>query len=131
MGFLFPITAYNSQQQDKTMKTKLTIALLLSISITGCQKQQDKDPKTHSAAAAQFEKSDALISNYLDKLDIPNTPKAEQINIICKDYPTEYKTNYMPALLKLQPNDYTEAQLLKDLDIALNYYKEKLSITCE
>lgn len=130
MGFLFPITAYNSQQQDKTMKAKLTIALLLAISITGCQKQQDKDPKTPSDAVAQFEKSDALISNYLDKLDNPNTPKTEQISIICKDYPREYKTNYTPALLKLQPNAYTEAQLLKDLDIALNYYKEKLSITC-
>lgn len=112
------------------MKNKLTIALLLATSITGCQKQQDKDPKTHSAAAAQFEKSDILIGNYLDKLDNPNTSKAEQINIICKDYPAEYKTNYMPALLKLQPNNYTEAQLLKDLDVALNYYKEKINITC-
>lgn len=113
------------------MKTKLTIALLLATSITGCQKQQAEDPKTHAAATVQFEKSDTLIGNYLDKLDSSNTPKAEQINIICKDYPTEYKTNYMPSLLKLQPNTYTEAQLSKDLDIALNYYKEKLSITCE
>ncbi|CAM4294936.1 hypothetical protein [Acinetobacter pragensis] len=113
------------------MKTKLIIALLLAISITGCQKQQAEDPKTHAAAETQFKKSDIIIGSYLDKLDSPNTSKAEQINIICKDYPTEYKTNYMPSLLKLQPNDYTEAQLLKDLDIALNYYKEKLSITCE
>lgn len=112
------------------MKTKLTTALLLIFTIVSCQKQQYKDPKTLSATTAQFTKSDTIIGNYLDKLDNPNTPKTEQINIICKDYPREYKTNYMPALLKLQPNAYTEAQLLKDLDIALNYYKEKLSITC-
>lgn len=113
------------------MKKIILTSLLITLTITGCQKQQAEDPKTNDTITAQFEKSDILIGNYLDKLDNPNTPKAEQIDIICKEYPTEYKTNYMPALLKLQPNAYTEAQLLKDLDIALDYYKEKLSVTCE
>ena len=114
------------------MKKIIFTSLLLSLAITGCQKQEPEPAQStdREKATAQFTKSDAIISNYLDKLDNPNTPKAEQISIICKDYPHEYKTNYTPALLKLQPNAYTEAQLLKDLDIALNYYKEKLSITC-
>ena len=113
------------------MKTIIISILTIALLMTGCQKQQVEDPKKDDSVATQFEKSDALIGNYLDKLDNPTTPKAEQINIICKEYPTEYKTNYMPALLKLQPNAYTETQLLKDLDIALDYYKEKLSVTCE
>jgi len=36
---------------------------------------------------------------------------------------TRKKTNYMQALLKLAAKDYTRSQLLKDLDIALDYYK--------
>jgi hypothetical protein len=37
----------------------------------------------------------------------------------------------MPNLLKLNPENYTEAKLLSDLDIALNYYKEKENIQCK
>jgi len=33
-------------------------------------------------------------------------------------------------LLQLQPHDYTETKLLNDLDMAVNYYKEKLNISC-
>ena len=115
------------------MKTQILSALLLTISITGCQKQPE-DTKTSNGAdpvtKAQFEKSDAIISTYLDKLDSTKTPPAERTQILCKDYPTEYKTNYIPALLKLSPTEYTRAQLLKDLDIALDYYKKKDNVQC-
>lgn len=115
------------------MKTKLLTALLLAIAITGCQKQPE-DNKTSKAAdpvaKAQFEKSDAIINKYLDQLESPNTTTEEKTRILCKDYPDEYKTNYMPALLRLAAKDYTSSKLLKDLDIALDYYKKKDNIHC-
>ena len=114
------------------MKTKLiTTALLLSLTITGCQKQQAEDPKENSTATAQFEKSDNRISKFLDQLDDPNTTQDTRMQILCKDYPTEYKTNYMPALMKLSPGEYTEGKLIKDLNIALDYYKSEFGIKCE
>ncbi|MDI9720530.1 hypothetical protein QM294_06805 [Acinetobacter junii] len=113
-------------------RINLTI-LLLSLAITGCQKQPEEataSQKIDPVVKAQFEKSDAIINTYLDKLDSAETPQAKRIQILCKDYPTEYKTNYMPALLRLSPTEYTRAKLLKDLDIALDYYKKKDNVQC-
>ena len=115
------------------MKTRIFTTLLLTLSITGCQKQPEEAAASRNpdpVAKVQFEKSDAIISTYLDKLDSAETPQAERTQILCKDYPTEYKTNYMPSLLRLSPTEYTRAKLLKDLDIALDYYKKKDSIKC-
>ena len=115
------------------MKTKIFTTLLLSLAITGCQKEPSQSASTgipDPVAKAQFEKSDAIINTYLDKLDSAETPQAERTQILCKDYPTEYKTNYMPALLNLSPTEYTRVQLLKDLDIALDYYKKKDNVQC-
>ena len=110
---------------------KITLAvLLLTLLFTGCQKQQAEETKPDPAITAQFEKSDAVIGKYLDQLDDPNTAQDARIQILCKDYPQEYKTNYMPALLKLSPTDYTEEKLLKDLEIALDYYKDNFKIEC-
>ena len=36
----------------------------------------------------------------------------------------------MPALLKLSPKNYTKQQLLENLEIALNYYKNSFGIKC-
>ena len=112
------------------MKKIILTTLLLSLAITGCQKQQAEDTKANDSVTAQFEKSDAVIGKYLDQLDDPNTAQDARIQILCKDYPKEYKTNYMPALLKLSPADYTEEKLLKDLEIALDYYKDNFKIEC-
>lgn len=112
------------------MKTKILITVLLTLYLTGCSKQQTDDPKVDQSVKAQFEKSDAIISGYLDKLDASTTPIEEKKQIICQDFPTEYKTNYMPALLKEFPKEYTETSLLNDLNNALNYYKGKDSIQC-
>lgn len=115
------------------MKTITLATLLLTLAIIGCQKQPE-DTKTSNGAdpvaKAQFEKSDAIINTYLDKLDSADTPQTERTQILCKDYPAEYKTNYMPALLRLSPTEYTRAKLLKDLDIALDYYKKKDNVQC-
>lgn len=114
------------------MKTKLLTTILLLITFTGCNKQPEpaSEPSNDPTITAQFEQSDEKIGKYLDQLDDPNTIQDARIQILCKDYPTEYKENYMPALLKLSPTDYTETKLLKELDIALNYYKEKNNIRC-
>ena len=112
------------------MKIKILTAILLSLTIIGYQKQQAEAPESHETAKVQFEKSDAVISKYLDQLDSPNTTQDIRIQILCKNYPQEYKTNYMPALLKLSPTDYTEAELLKNLNIALDYYKDSFKIKC-
>ncbi|WP_289340354.1 hypothetical protein [Acinetobacter baumannii] len=115
------------------MKRITLTILLLSLAITGCQKQPEdaKTSKTaNPVAKAQFEKSDAIINTYLDKLDSAETLQAERTQILCKDYPTEYKTNYMPALLRLSPTEYKRAKLLKDLDRALDYYKKKDNVQC-
>ncbi len=115
------------------MKTKILTTLLLTLAFTGCQKQPEdtKPPKaTDSVVKAQFEKSDAIINKYLDQLESPNTTTEEKTRILCKDYPDEYKTNYMPALLRLAAKDYTSSKLLKDLDIALDYYKKKDNVQC-
>lgn len=116
------------------MNTKMFTTLLLTLAITGCQKEPDQSASTGTpdpVAKAEFEKSDAIINTYLDKLDSAETPQAERVQILCKDYPTEYKTNYMPALLRLSPTEYTRAKLLKDLEIALDYYKKKDNIECQ
>ena len=113
------------------MKTKLTIALLLAISITGCQKEASIKATVDPVAKAQFEKSDARIGEYLDLLDDPKAPSAEKYKILCKDFYAEYKNNYVPALLKLQPNDYTEPGLLEDLKVTMDAYKKNLNIHCK
>lgn len=113
------------------MKKVILTTLLLSLATTGCQKQQAEDTKANDSVTAQFEKSDNRISKFLDRLDDPNTTQDTRMQILCKDYPAEYKTNYMPALVKLSPGEYTEAKLIKDLNIALDYYKSEFGINCE
>ncbi|AYA04604.1 hypothetical protein BEN74_18645 [Acinetobacter sp. WCHAc010034] len=113
------------------MKKITLIPLLLTLFFTGCQKQQAEDAKTDPAAiTTQFEKSDAVIGAYLDKLESLETYKEEKTQILCKDYPAEYKTKYIPALLVLSPGEYTEANLLADLKSVLDYYKNKSAIKC-
>src|SRR5690606_12418489 len=99
----------------------------------GCDKQPEQislKPSTNQTITAQFDQSDEKISKFLDQLDDSNTTQEVRIQILCKDYPTEYKNNYMPALLKLATKDYTEARLLSDLNIALDYYKKKDNVQC-
>lgn len=120
----------------KTMKIhNLKYVLLLAL-LVGCDKEPSMPGKSDSAdtdksiAKTQFEQADKKIGSYLDKLDYPQTSQKERIQILCTDYPTLYKTKYMPALLKLQPKDFTQKKLLVDLDSALNYYKSKAQIKC-
>jgi len=118
------------------MKTKILTTTLFLIILTGCDNQSkvaeasNSDETDSSIANAQFEKSDKRINKYLDQLDDPKTTQDARIHILCVDYPTEYKTNYMPSLLRLSPGEYTEAKLLSDLESALDYYKNSFEIKC-
>ena len=112
------------------MKIRLiTTALFL----TGCEKPPDQSTSealSNTTTSAQFKQSGKQIDKYLNKLYHPRTPKDVRIHILCIDYPIEYKTNYMPALLKLSPDKYTEAKLLANLEATLNYYKSNFEIKC-
>ena len=136
VGFLLSVFLYNSRSNNNktlTMKTKIITTTLFLIILTGCEKPPKpitSEPSSDTTNTAQFEQSDEKINKYLDQLDDPNTTQEAHIQILCKDYPAEYKTNYMPALMKLSPSEYTESKLIKDLDIALDYYKKKDNIQC-
>ena len=114
------------------MKTKIFITTLFLISLTGCEKSKPttSEPSSDPTITAQFEQSNDKIHQFLDQLDDPDTPQDVRIQILYKDYSTEYKTNYMPSLMKLSPSEYTEGKLINDLDIALGYYKKKNNIQC-
>lgn len=113
------------------MKNSLLIALWMTLALTGCQKQQaDISAEPDPNLKVQFEQSDNRLSAYLDQLDSSTINLEQRTHILCEAYPKEYKTNYMPALLELSPQDYTEKDLLSDLDQALNFYKQKANIQC-
>src|SRR5690606_29521173 len=107
VGFLLSVFLYNSRSNNNktlTMKTKIITTTLFLIILTGCEnppKPITSEPSSDTTNTAQFEQSDEKINKYLDQLDDPNTTQEAHIQILCKDYPAEYKTNYMPALMKL------------------------------
>ncbi|EOR06837.1 hypothetical protein [Acinetobacter tandoii] len=112
------------------MRSKLLFTLVTLIVFTGCSKQESAPPATNSNTSAQFEKLDAAIDGYLDKLDNSKTPMAERKQILCVDYPNVYNKEYAPLLLKNFPQDYTQSKLDQDLKLALDYYKGKDNIQC-
>ena len=111
------------------MKIKLLVTTLFLITLTGCQKQPASEPH-NTAITAKFEQSDKKIGEFLDQLDNPETSQETRTQILCKDYPAEYKNEYMPALLQLEPHAYTQGKLLAELKSALDYYKNKFEIDC-
>ncbi|WP_046205793.1 hypothetical protein [Acinetobacter radioresistens] len=117
------------------MKLKVTLIFLFTLTITGCQKQPEQaataEPSNDPAVTVQFEQADQKISDFLDQLDDPETSQERRVQIICKDYSAVYKNEYMPALLKLSPSEYTEPQLLQDMKIALDYYVQKDKVICK
>lgn len=111
------------------MKRITLTTLLLSLAFTGCEKQlsEDIDPITTTAA---LENSDNILSKYIEKLDSEFTTQEVRVKILCRDYPHEYKNNYMPNLLKLSPGEYSETVLLADMDLVLDHYKQTSNIQC-
>lgn len=114
------------------MKIKIITATLFLITLAGCQKQPEhvQESPSHIAAKAAFEQSDQRIGVFLDQLDDPKTDQPTRVKILCESFPSEYKKHYIPALLELQPEDFSEAKLLADLKSALDYYKSSFQISC-
>ncbi|ATO20647.1 hypothetical protein BS636_13665 [Acinetobacter sp. LoGeW2-3] len=116
------------------MKRIAFIALLTTYAFTGCQKQPKESDTTipsgkESTDVIQLEMADQKIGYFLDQLDDPNTPMDKRKQIICKDYPATYYDEYVPALMKLSPEN-TQDQLKEDLEKVISYYKEKDRISC-
>lgn len=126
---IFPYNSNSNNNKPITMRYITLTALLLSLAFTGCQKQPAKDVDPIATTTA-FENSDNILSKYLEKLDSEFTTQDARVKILCRDYPHEYKKNYMPNLLKLSPGEYSESMLLADMDLVLDHYKNISSIQC-
>lgn len=118
------------------MKIKVMIFVLLLTILAGCEKplRLVEDFESTDAdsviAEVQLKHSNKKIIRFVDQLYDPNTPKDVRTQILCKAYPDEYKKNYMPALLRLSPEENMKSELLKDLESALGYYKIHFKIKC-
>ncbi|QZM13393.1 hypothetical protein ABVS_2766 [Acinetobacter lwoffii] len=110
------------------MKTITFTTLLLSLAVTGCQNTQPTEQELDEATIA-LEKSEKVLGTYVDRLESEFTTQDVRTKILCKDYPHEYKTNYVPNMLTLS-SEYTEAVLLSDLDRVLKHYKQQDQIQC-
>ncbi|MGQ1523196.1 hypothetical protein ACT44T_14480 [Acinetobacter baumannii] len=104
----------------------LTIFLVLLVS---CAKQTETKPLPPSVEE-QFMQSSQQINKMLDALENQEVALNVKREILCKDYPEVYKKHYMPALLKLSPDTYTEETLLRDFEAVISFYKKAWSIHC-
>lgn len=109
------------------MRTITFTALILSFTITGCQKQLTNSEV--DAAATALEKSEKILGVYIDKLESEFTDERLRVQILCKDYPGEYEKNYVPNMLKLS-SEYTESELLRDMNATLDHYRRNENIQC-
>ena len=116
------------------MKKLTFTTLLVMFVIAGCQKQPEQaeaamSTDKNSIDVIQFEQADQKISGFLDQLDNPATPMELRKKIICEDYPEVYFKEYVPAFIKIAPEN-TKEQLAQDLKLALDFYKKKDNIVC-
>ena len=116
------------------MKKLAFTTLLVMFVVAGCQKQPEQaeaamSTNKNSVDVIQFEQADQKINNFLDQLDHPNTPMEVRKKIICEDYPEIYFKEYVPAFMKIAPEN-TKEQLEQDLKLALDFYKEKDNVVC-
>lgn len=104
------------------MKKAVLTTLLLVLNLTACEehKLDSIDSPLHSTS---FDRPESLFSVYIEKLDSEfNHPKVQYRNL-CSGYSYDYKTNYLPNLLKFASNNYDELSLIADLNIVLENYK--------
>lgn len=110
------------------MKIKIFIIIIYVTILAACHKQPET--KAVSKFTAQVAEADKKIGLYFDVLDNPKTARVQQINVLCKQYPKVFENEYMPALIALEPDNYSEKGLLKDFKIVVQYYSRKLDIQC-
>ncbi|ENV94153.1 hypothetical protein F937_03557 [Acinetobacter calcoaceticus ANC 3680] len=114
------------------MLEKLFYTLGLSISLAvlvSCTKQVENKSLPPSVEA-QFISADQEIGKMLDDLNNQNVPLQRKQEILCKTYPVVYKKQYMPALLKLSPHEYTEEILLRDFETVISFYRKTFVVNC-
>lgn len=97
--------------------------------LVSCTKKTENKPLPPSVET-QFMSSDQEIGKMLDALNNRDVPIDEKREILCKTYPEVYKNHYMPALLKLSPDQYTEETLLRDYEAVVNFYKKAFTVNC-
>ncbi|QRF07532.1 hypothetical protein [Acinetobacter pittii] len=114
------------------MLEKLFYTLGLSVflvALVSCTKQVESKALP-SSIEAQFVSADKEIGKMLDDLENRDIPLQRKREILCKTYPEVYQKQYMPALLKLSPNTYTEEILLRDFEAVISFYKKAFVINC-
>jgi hypothetical protein len=109
--------------------TILSSCLVISLTLVSCTKQVETKTLPPSVEA-QFMSADQQIGKMLDDLNNQNVPLQQKRKILCNTYPDVYKKQYMPALLKLSPNLYTEETLLRDFEAVINFYKKTFVVNC-
>ncbi|MCU4431883.1 hypothetical protein KTI56_13400 [Acinetobacter pittii] len=109
--------------------TFLSSCLVISLTLVSCTKQVESKALPHSFEA-QYMSANKQIEDMLDALEKREVPLEKKREILCKTYPEVYKNHYMPALLKLSPDQYTEEILLRDFEAVIKFYKQAWSIKC-
>lgn len=107
----------------------LSSYFLISLAFIGCSKEVEIKPLPPSVEE-EYLTSKHEIDKMLDALNNHEVPIDEKRKILCKTYPEVYKNHYMPALLKLSPDQYTEEILLRDFEAVIKFYKQAWSIKC-
>lgn len=87
------------------MKIKIFTTLLLTLVLTGCQKEPDQSEisatvSRNQKTITQFNAADEKIGHFLDQLENTHTSIETKKRIICKDYPIVYHNEYVPTLLQ-------------------------------
>ncbi|MDS7927511.1 hypothetical protein [Acinetobacter sp. V115_6] len=103
--------------------------LFISLALIGCSKEVKNKPLPPSVEE-QYLTSNQEIGEMLDALNNRDVPIVEKREILCKTYPEVYKNYYMPALIKLSPDQYTEEILLRDFEAVIKFYKQAWFIKC-
>lgn len=114
------------------MLEKLFYTLGLSVflvALVSCTKQVE-NKKLPPSVEAQFMSAEQQIGKMLDDLNNQNVPLERKREILCKTYREVYKTQYMPALLKLSPHDYTEQSITRDFEAVISFYKKAFVVKC-
>lgn len=110
-------------------KSILSSCLLISVAFIGCSKDVEIKPLPPSVEE-EYLTSKHEIDKMLDALNNHDASIDKKREILCKTYPEVYKNHYMPALLKLSPDTYTEEILLRDFEAVIKFYKQAWSIKC-
>lgn len=107
----------------------LSSYLLMCLTFIGCTKQIENKPLPPSVEE-EYLTSKQEIDKMLDALNNREVPLEKKREILCKTYPEVYKNQYMPALLKITSDQYSEETLLRDFEAVISFYEKAFVINC-